>query len=199
MHPVIQKCLNSEEITWQEYCEGAACTLADPWHGDRYPINTALAVLENFLEVSDTLDELKKALFYGDNKCGTVEQLAEDHDSIYGDPCQSIDNWNDVNIDHRLIHSILGIATEAAELVEALYKAIVKKEQLDSVNVIEELGDTTWYMAIPWIITESNESLSPVFRKNLIKLHTRYGDKFSSERAVNRDLQSERKVLEETA
>jgi hypothetical protein len=198
MHPVIEKCLNGEDITWQEYCEGASCTLSNSWHGDRYPIATAMAIMEQFLEISDGLDELKKSLFYGDNKYTTVEEQADHHRSEYGNPYITVDSWDDVLIDRRLIHSILGVATEAAELVNALYRAIVEKEELDGINIIEELGDLTWYMHIPWIVSDNNSGLSPVFRKNLVKLYTRYGDKFSSERAVNRDLGKERAVLEET-
>lgn len=199
MHRVIEKCFNAEDITWQEYCQGANCTLADTWHGDRYPVATALAVIEKFLEVSKSLDELKKALFYGDGKDGkVVEYVAGVHAGMYGESAQTVDSWDDVLIDHRLIHSILGIAPESAELVDALYQAIIAKEDIDAYNFLEEIGDLMWYIHIPWVISKTGAGLSPVLRKNLLKLYQRYGDKFSNERAFNRDLEAERKVLEET-
>jgi len=34
-----------------------------------------------------------------------------------------------------------------------------------------------------------------IFDINIQKLKARYGDKFSSERAINRDLETERKIL----
>jgi hypothetical protein len=38
-------------------------------------------------------------------------------------------------------------------------------------------------------------SLEETFEINIEKLKARYGDKFSSERAINRDLDAERKIL----
>ena len=39
-------------------------------------------------------------------------------------------------------------------------------------------------------------NIEAVWEKNIAKLKARYGDKFTSERAINRDLETEKKILE---
>jgi hypothetical protein len=41
-----------------------------------------------------------------------------------------------------------------------------------------------------------NTNVSDILDKNIAKLKARYGEKFSSERAINRDLETERTILE---
>jgi hypothetical protein len=41
-----------------------------------------------------------------------------------------------------------------------------------------------------------NLNIEEVWEKNIEKLRARYGEKFSSERAINRDLETERTILE---
>lgn len=49
----------------------------------------------------------------------------------------------DNNVLHQdIVHAILGIQTESAELLEAL-----QKPKLDYVNIAEECGDSLWYIA----------------------------------------------------
>lgn len=43
----------------------------------------------------------------------------------------------------RIIHAAAGIVTEAGELLEA-----VTRKRIDKINIIEELGDITWYSAL---------------------------------------------------
>lgn len=46
----------------------------------------------------------------------------------------------------HMIHMVLGIAGEAGELVDAVKKAAIYKQEVDIQNVIEELGDLEFYM-----------------------------------------------------
>jgi hypothetical protein len=41
-----------------------------------------------------------------------------------------------------------------------------------------------------------NTNIGDILDKNIAKLKARYGDKFSSDRAINRDLETERTILE---
>ena len=41
-----------------------------------------------------------------------------------------------------------------------------------------------------------NTNVSDILDKNIAKLKARYGEKFSSDRAINRDLETERTILE---
>lgn len=94
----------------------------------------------------------------------------------------------------RLLHSALGIHTEAGEMFEALIKQY-RGEELDKVNFAEELGDVDWYKAIGHDETGVDEST--MREANIAKLRKRYPDKFfNSDHATTRDLDAERQVLE---
>jgi NTP pyrophosphatase (non-canonical NTP hydrolase) len=158
--------------------------------------------------------------------------------------------------EQRLLHAVIGILTEVEELLDNH----IGDEQ-DSINMLEEIGDVTWYLAIigremdldyPQLIvkTKNNDPMKLVlkivkntcklldimkkkiyynkpidenlfktitnlvmldvsdymntydidieksFDVNISKLKARYGEKFSSEKAINRNLETERNILE---
>lgn len=156
----------------------------------------------------------------------------------------------------KILHAALGLATEIEELL------VNYSDKMDKTNVLEEVGDLTWYLSIfyreyPEIenvkVATSMEVKTPqglimsmlkgilqiqdlikkklyynkpinqdsmnnlvafldmdirmylniydlkieeVWERNIAKLKARYGDKFSSDRAINRDLETERTILE---
>ena len=94
----------------------------------------------------------------------------------------------------RLLHAGIGLSTEAGEFLDALKKHIFYGKDLDRVNLAEELGDMFWYMAI--VADELGIEFESVMEKNIAKLKARYGEKFSETRAENRDLNTERKILD---
>jgi len=63
------------------------------------------------------------------------------------------------------------------------------------VNAREEAGDLLWYLAL--IARALGTDLETIARTNIEKLRTRYPGKFTAEAALNRDLEAERKTLEE--
>jgi NTP pyrophosphatase (non-canonical NTP hydrolase) len=94
----------------------------------------------------------------------------------------------------NLTHYILGISTEAGELLDILKKNIAYSKPIDYVNMKEEIGDIMWYIInlcdiLCWDLEEIMET-------NINKLKVRYPDKFSNEKAINRNLKDERNVLE---
>ena len=99
----------------------------------------------------------------------------------------------------RLIHSILGLASEVGEIADQLKKSIFYGKDLDVVNLAEELGDVFWYEALmtnELATTHPEVSFDSIEEINIAKLKKRYGDKFSEQRAVKRDLDVERRILE---
>lgn len=96
----------------------------------------------------------------------------------------------------KLIHYALGMGTEAAEIQDAVKKTTVYGKELDRTNIIEELGDSLWYIAR--MIELLDTSFEEVMDKNIAKLKARYGDKFTEHAALNRNLDKERKILEKT-
>ena len=94
----------------------------------------------------------------------------------------------------RLLHGAIGLCTESGEFVDALKKHVFYGKPLDRVNLAEELGDLFWYMAI--IANELGVDFDSVMDTNVKKLKARYGAKFSEVKAVDRNLKTERTILE---
>ena len=94
----------------------------------------------------------------------------------------------------RLLHGGMGISTEAGELLDALKKHIFYGKKLDYVNLSEELGDILYYVSI--CMNVLGISFEEVMEKNIEKLKARYPEKFTEDKAINRDLDTERKILE---
>ena len=94
----------------------------------------------------------------------------------------------------RLVHACFGMQTETAEFTDAVKKSLFYGKPLDTINLKEELGDALWYIAIA--MDELDTDFEAEMLRVIKKLSTRYPDKFSDILAENRDLASERKILE---
>ena len=94
------------------------------------------------------------------------------------------------------LHAAMGMVTEAGELMDAVKKHIIYGAELDMVNVKEELGDLFWYIAIIIRQLGGAELYSEIQQTNIDKLEARFDGKFSEFRALNRDLGTERDILE---
>lgn len=83
-----------------------------------------------------------------------------------------------------LIEAAMGVVGEAAEILEHLKKAIFQGHTLDVEKLIEESGDTLWYLSE--LSRRLNVPFERVASHNVAKLYARYPDGFSAERSVNR-------------
>jgi NTP pyrophosphatase (non-canonical NTP hydrolase) len=92
------------------------------------------------------------------------------------------------------IHMCLGLQTESAELSDVFKKFIAYEKPIDWVNVKEELGDLMWYVSN--MCNVNGWDLRDIMATNISKLQARYPEKFTNENAINRDLETERKILE---
>ncbi len=88
----------------------------------------------------------------------------------------------------------MGLTTEAGEFVDMLKKHIFYGKPIDYVNAKEEIGDTLWYTALAIDVLET--TMNEVMTVNIDKLKARYPEKFTEFNAENRDLVTERKILE---
>jgi len=102
----------------------------------------------------------------------------------------------------RLEHALMGIVTEAGELMDQLKKHIVYGKELDLVNLAEECGDVFWYLALcvstlaELMGRDPVELESSIKKTNIAKLKARYPEKFTETDAVVRDLGIERDILD---
>jgi|TARA_Y100000034_G_C6866891_1_gene395227 NTP pyrophosphatase (non-canonical NTP hydrolase) len=92
------------------------------------------------------------------------------------------------------MHMVMGIATEAGELLDAYKKHFAYGKELDTVNVGEEIADIMWYVHNLCRILDID--MGDMLQKNIDKLKARFPDKFDSGKALNRDLGKERSILE---
>ena len=102
------------------------------------------------------------------------------------------ERFSDRNI--RLIHGAFGLQTESAELTDQLKKHIFYGKPLDVVNLKEETQDILWYISI--IMDELDFTYEEAMETNIKKLKARYPEKFTEDKAINRNLEVERKILE---
>lgn len=100
-----------------------------------------------------------------------------------------------VGKEHDLLHACLGLVTEAGEIADAIKKHHAYGKPLDLTNLREELGDIMWY--IPLMCRALGAEMDDVATINIAKLRARYPEKFDRESALNRNLEAERKILEQ--
>lgn len=121
----------------------------------------------------------------------TYQQECIKTESIVG----SLWDSSDRRINARLLHAAMGLVTEAAEILDHMKKYIFYGRNLDETNLLEEGGDIEWYMSI--LLDELKAVRSQIFKMNIAKLQkVRYRKGFSTEEAIERNLEEERKVLE---
>lgn len=92
------------------------------------------------------------------------------------------------------LHMILGIVTESGELADVFKKDMAYNKKVDWVNVSEEIGDLLWYICN--FCNINGIDVEEVMGKNVEKLKTRYPEKFTENKANNRRLEDERRILE---
>ena len=92
------------------------------------------------------------------------------------------------------LHMVIGASTESGELLDAYKKKLAYNKDLDEINIGEEIGDIFWYLfnLCDYLGFEPEY----LMWLNVRKLKIRFPDKFDEEKANNRDLLHERKILE---
>lgn len=131
-------------------------------------IDTAVGFLKR-------LDQVKKALFYR-------------KEPSWGYAFATTGK-TDPRLDKDLVHAILGIATEAGELLELL----LDPKKVTPEKLKDESGDVLWYLALLFRTIDTN--FDEVAGKNIEKLKVRFPDKFTEALAIHRDDASENAVF----
>ncbi len=84
----------------------------------------------------------------------------------------------------KLTLSALGLTGEAGEVADHIKKALFQGHSIDSLHLLEELGDILWYTALAAHAIDFN--LNDVMEYNVQKLHKRYPNGFDPEQSINR-------------
>lgn len=170
----------------KQYLAESARTASTQFHSEIISPSMLKHVLESAVSSGEMVDIAKKSLFYGkpikDSESGKLLQEAP------------LDHQVDVNsVPHDILHAAMGMYTEAAEMLEAVLKAM-DSEDLDKVNLFEELGDMEWYAAMMY--RAIGKTPSEAKEVNIKKLKKRFPEKFDSSFAIDRNVTAEREVLE---
>jgi NTP pyrophosphatase (non-canonical NTP hydrolase) len=89
---------------------------------------------------------------------------------------------------------VLKIIKNTCKLLDMLKKKIYYNKQIDE-NLFKTITNLVMLDLSDYMNTYDID-IEKSFDINIEKLKARYGDKFSSERAINRDLETERNILE---
>ena len=94
----------------------------------------------------------------------------------------------------NIMHMLMGLQTELGEITDIFKKNVAYGKPIDWNHVKEEFGDLHWYLgnfaSFCDIIPEEE------FQKNIDKLKARYPEGFTEDKALNRDLIKEYKILD---
>jgi hypothetical protein len=166
---------------------------------DRFFLTQLKGAIKDGIRAGERLDHLKKYAFYGkDPQC---------YNNGDGLKLSRLDESKILDIQHiRVLHGIIGMFTEAGELLEMYEKYISDDSvtELDIINLVEETGDSNWYQSL--LIDTAREiykkagktltlSWESIWTTNINKLILRFGDMFKAHNALNRNLNKERELL----
>lgn len=151
------------------------------------------SLLDESQNTAHDLDIMKKHVFYGHKIC------KDDLRACDGDEESDLDSEQKKRLAEkiRLAHAVIGLITEADEMLTALWKYVMNGEPLDRVNVLEECCDATWYINLA--LDSVGFTAADVPRTLRPKLEARYERKFDAQKALNRNLEVERACLEASA
>ena len=143
--------------------------------------------LFDFIYSAYKLDNWKSKLFYNKTKYESSGVILEKVKLLFKDFFS--EGATLANIDNpQLTHGVLGIASEAGEIVEdftVLMKGMNTPNYNDArMNMFRELGDIDWFQEL--VAEAEDYTLTEVRENNINRLRKRFPDKFSEADAVNR-------------
>ena len=97
----------------------------------------------------------------------------------------------------RLNHAVLGMTGEVGELAGAIEKWIYYGQPRNDTNILEEVGDILWYLAM--CLDAAGFTFEQAKKANIAKLQARYPDTYSDYNATeeNRNRQQEESKVQE--
>lgn len=114
--------------------------------------------------------------------------IAADEFSVTFDDLMGLSDFDEVEND-----PIKGLLTSASDLLDQLKKVCFYGVELDEAAFGKELGEVLYTIQI--LANDEGWSLEDLMEANIAKLRRRYGEKFTTEAAVNRDIAGELEAL----
>jgi len=187
---------NQQIQTIEEYQQEVLRTLSDRYHGDSVNGALFLKTIDSLVKISETLDQFKKALFYGKLiPPSTTNEALVGYESINLNPQYLEANAVSLSTlfpktekEFNTLHALIGLLTETTEALENYFSP-----EYSELNQVEEVGDISWYYAL--LLHSLTQKPSEVWEANIRKLKTRYPEKFEKALALDRNLAAEKQAL----
>lgn len=193
-----------QKMELNEYREVTAATESIP-ESISFDLDQLAATLKIFETVSETLDIIKKQMFYS-----REPKNASFYDTMLMDVIEQCNDALTRNRQYdgrlpvvinerekiRVLHCLIGLNTEAGETVP-LINQLIRNYPLDMTNLKEELGDFLWYVdkgasaigiTVQGLLVINNDKLQARYTKG----------KFNNAEAIQRNLDNEVKIMSDS-
>lgn len=186
-------------MNWNEYINLAEKTLSTEFHCDE----KLQKILHASIGLATEIEEL--LVNFEENKFDSTNLLEEIGDlywylSIFYREYPDLHHSTRVSQDMFLVNEsdpfkiTLKLNTLILQIQDLVKKKIYYNKEINTSKMYQIVMEIKCYItALYW---KYGISESDICEKNISKLKARYGDKFSSDRAINRDLDNERNILE---
>lgn len=181
-------------MNWKEYLELSEKTLSTQFHCDEKEQRLLHAVIGVLTEVEELLDnhigdeqDFTNMLEEAGDITWYLAIIGREMDLDYPQLIVKTKNDNPMKL-------VLKIVKNTCKLLDMLKKKLYYNKPIDE-NLFKTITSLVMLDVSDYMNTYDID-IEKSFDVNIDKLRARYGDKFSSERAINRDLETERNILE---
>lgn len=179
-------------MNWKEYLPLSEKTLSTEFHCQKKEellLHGVIGILTELDELLDSNDdsinkeeEIADSFWYLailDREIGLNFEINKEFE------IQTMESSNDI---------ILMIYKKTSSLLDFLKKKLYYNREID-IEKFSQISNEVFNLFI-YFSVKNNINIESALDRNISKLKARYGDKFTSDRAINRDLTLERNILE---
>lgn len=187
-------------MNWEEYLPLAEKTLSRKFHCQEKEQLYLHAVIGSLTEIDELLDNYEDGKLQIDvDKQGSVGEESADiawylsilfremNLNLEYNPYKDLDKKDPYNL-------LMCYLSTNLKMLDMLKKKLYYNKEIDMVVFIDYTFKL--YSNLKLYCELYNTNFESILDKNIAKLKARYGEKFSSERAINRDLEKEKNILE---
>lgn len=174
-------------MTWNEYLPLAEKTLSKEFYANKkeeFLLHSVMGIITELEELIDSKDVVNMG-----------EEIADIFWYISIIDRELSINLKIENNDNDEQYNILALYKVSSLLMDHLKKKIFYNKEIDTDNFKQLTLDL--FNKLCNFCKTNNIDIESILESNIDKLKARYGEKFTSERAINRDLETEREILEE--
>lgn len=182
-------------MNWNEYLELSEKTLSDEFHSGRKAELLLHAVIGSLTEIEELLEN------HTEDESDETNRGEELGDIFWYIAIIAREYNIQVHIGHKIESSlmnpmdvVLNATKKLLKMLDILKKKIYYNKVMDDSSMIRYTNDVISLLFVYANIFDIDVQKS--LDINIAKLKARYGEKFSSDRAINRDLVTEREILE---